>query len=46
MKKTIEILENYETPDFLDLDEIYGFSQLCSSGTAYKGCKTPCNAGI
>ena len=39
-------LDEYETPDFVDLDEVYGFSQDCASGTAQKGCKSPCSCGM
>ena len=31
MKNLVEQLATYESPDFVDLDEVYGFSQTCSS---------------
>ena len=46
MKNLVEQLATYESPDFVDLDEVYGFSQTCSSGTAVSNCKSPCNAGM
>lgn len=46
MKNLVEQLAAYESPDFVDLDEVYGFSQTCSSGTAVSNCKSPCNAGM
>jgi hypothetical protein len=35
----------YESPDFIDLDEVYGFSQSCSSGTMISNCRSPCTSG-
>ena len=42
----LNFLSDYESPDFVDLDEVYGFSQSCTSGTANKNCKSPCGAGM
>jgi len=41
---TIDKIKEYECPDFVDLDEMYGFSQNCTSGTVQK-CVDPCNQG-
>lgn len=46
MSAIIKSINTYESPDFVDLDEIYGFSQTCSSGTSLNNCKSPCNAGM
>ncbi len=47
MNDILNTIETYETPDFLDLDKLYGFSQACSSGTAESSsCKSPCQAGM
>lgn len=46
MSAIVNSLSVYESPDFVDLDEVYGFSQTCSSGTALNNCKSPCNAGM
>ena len=46
MSIVLNTIMAYESPDFVDLDEVYGFSQTCSSGTALNQCKSPCNAGM
>lgn len=46
MINLIDQIATYESPDFVDLDEVYGFSQTCSSGTVVSNCKSPCNAGM
>jgi hypothetical protein len=45
MNEIAKLINIYESPDFVDLDEVYGFSQTCSSGTAKSSCKDPCGAG-
>ena len=45
MKSLVEQLAVYEAPDFVDLDEVYGFSQTCSSGTVKSSCVVPCTTG-
>ncbi len=45
MNGIINMLETYETPDFLDLDKLYGFSQTCTSGTVELGKVLPCTVG-
>ena len=45
MSKIVNMVEVYETPDFVDLDEIYGFSQTCTSGTVKSSCVVPCTVG-
>ena len=46
LNKLLDQFVIYESPDFVDLDEVYGFSQTCSSGTAVANWKSPCNAGM
>lgn len=45
MSEIVNTIKTYDAPDFVDLDEIYGFSQTCSSGTMLKGCVVPCTQG-
>jgi hypothetical protein len=45
MSEAFEALEVYEAPDFVDLDEVYGFSQSCSSGTYNSNCVATCTTG-
>lgn len=45
MNEIVKTISIYEAPDFVDLDEVYGFSQTCSSGTVQNGCVVPCTQG-
>ncbi len=40
------IIDVYESLDFVDLGEVYGFSQTCSLGTEVSNCDSPFNAGM
>lgn len=45
MNAIVNSISVYESPDFVDLDEVYGFSQTCSSGTVKSSCVVPCTQG-
>lgn len=45
VSEIVNAIKVYEAPDFVDLDEVYGFSQTCSSGTIKSSCVVPCTTG-